>query len=41
MFQLIQKLDRGVASAERVLLVALTAAITVIMMAQVILRSGC
>ncbi len=38
MFQLIQKLDRGVASAERVLLVALTAAITVIMMAQVILR---
>lgn len=38
MFQLIQKLDRGVASAERVLVVALTAAITVIMMAQVILR---
>lgn len=38
MFQLIQKFDRGVASAERVLVVALTAAITVIMMAQVILR---
>ncbi|OGB03844.1 MAG: C4-dicarboxylate ABC transporter permease [Burkholderiales bacterium RIFCSPLOWO2_12_FULL_64_99] len=38
MFQLIQKLDRGVASAERALVVALTAAITVIMMAQVILR---
>lgn len=38
MFQLIQKLDRGVASAERVLVVVLTAAITLIMMAQVILR---
>lgn len=40
MFQLIQKLDRGVASAERVLVVVLTAAITLIMMAQVILRYG-
>ncbi len=38
MFQIIQQIDRGLASAERILLIALTAAMTSIMMVQVVLR---
>ena len=38
MFQLIERVDRGVAAAERGLVIALTAAIAGIMMTQVVLR---